>query len=43
LEKSSVREAQDIEREELYRRFALAGLVLLLASTVCKSVWVLEV
>jgi Ca-activated chloride channel family protein len=43
LEKSSVREAQDTEIEELYRRFALLGLVLLLAATVCKSVWVLEV
>jgi Ca-activated chloride channel family protein len=43
LEKSSVREAQHTEIEELYQRFALPGLVLLLASTVCKSIWVLEV
>jgi Ca-activated chloride channel family protein len=43
LEKSRVMVTQGTTSEELYAFFAVPGLVLLLASTVCKSVWVVAV
>jgi Ca-activated chloride channel homolog len=43
LEKTHVSVPQGIEVEEVYRYFAFPGLLLLLLSTFCKSLWVLEV
>jgi Ca-activated chloride channel homolog len=43
LEKSRVLVTQGSTSQELYAFFAVPGLLLLLALTVCKSVWVVEV
>jgi Ca-activated chloride channel family protein len=43
LEKSRILETPGTTTAELYPLFAVPGLVLLLASTVCKSVWCIEV
>jgi len=43
LEKSRVLVTQGTTSKELYAFFAVPGMVLLLALTVCKSVWVVEV
>jgi Ca-activated chloride channel family protein len=43
LEKSRMLVTQGTTSEELYRFFAIPGLVCLLAGTVCKSLWVWEV
>jgi Ca-activated chloride channel family protein len=43
LEKTHVSASQEVEVQEVYRCFAFPGLLLLLVSTICKSVWVLEV
>jgi Ca-activated chloride channel family protein len=43
LEKTQVFSSQEAEFEEIYRYFAFPGLLLLLLTRLCKSVWVLEV
>jgi Ca-activated chloride channel family protein len=43
METSRVSVTREMGSEDLYRLFAFPGLVLLLAATVCKSVWVLEI
>jgi Ca-activated chloride channel family protein len=43
LEKTNVSAPQAVEWEEVYRYFALPGLLLLLSATICKSMWILEV